>query len=157
MKSEAPIDVGSAVELIDLLEFESVIFLQLAATRISDTEATSTQDGSVEPELQVMVKNEDDILSVRCVATVSSPDARYVADAVATFRAAHPLNVDPSVHREFVERAGLISLYPFVRQAIFDLSTRLGSGEVLLGLFRPGRIRLDDHVDEPAEGTTSEE
>ena len=81
-------------------------------------------------------------LSVRCLVTFHAPDALYEVDIEALYAFQRPLSLPEGMVKEFVERIGLMALYPFLRESVHSLSSKLGTGQALMGLIRANEINL---------------
>lgn len=130
--------VESAAELLEFLTLDEVNFNELRAKRRDVVEGEEIED----PTIRVYVRDTHPTLFVRCVVEAKSPDGEYCVDAIARFSIADEVEISEEVAHEFVERVGVMAVYPFVREAMSNLSTRLGGGHMLLGLFRPGRVEM---------------
>ncbi|MFB9432376.1 hypothetical protein ACFFR8_23665 [Streptoalloteichus tenebrarius] len=90
------------------------------------------------PKAAFRVMLDGSLLGFRLRLSVRSVAAEYVADAAAFFRLAEPVAVvEASAMNAFIEKEAFPVLYPFVRQSVFDLASKMGVETVLLGLTRP--------------------
>lgn len=157
--SETPI-ISSAAELLNIIELTSVTFAELHAERTVES-ATGEGLDTVSTALETQIRQEGNRLFVRCNTTAVAPDGKYLADAIGLFTATHEFELAPGVDREFVERVALMAIYPFVREAIHNMSQRLGGGQVQLGFFRPGRVPLEqrqetENIDDTSDTTSTD-
>lgn len=155
MSAVDPREVGSAKELLDLLRLDSIEYYEVRGRRRSAPDS----ELETEPQLEILQRHADRDFEVRCRCSVEAPDASYFTDAAARFVSNEPLTMPDEVAREFVERVGLMAVYPFIRESILTTSTRLGAGRVVLGLLRPGRVQIELDADAKwdAEEATSGE
>jgi hypothetical protein len=127
-------DLLAVVELTGLRTFE-------VSGRLLEVPASSGVEET--QELQVLLRESSDELETRVRLTLQTKEAQFVSDCAAVFRSTEPIKVDPEVKREFVERIGVMSVYPFLRESVFATATRLQVGAPVLGLLRAGQFSLD--------------
>lgn len=123
--------------LLALTELKAVTFNEVSARR-ADTEDEPNQ---FRMEVSSLVGDGDSI-TVRCRAVVDGAGGAYVAEADGLFSLAERVQIDESVLLEFVERVGVMTVYPYLRTAISDLSARIGHKTPVLRLLRPGDVNL---------------
>ncbi|SHG32893.1 hypothetical protein [Streptoalloteichus hindustanus] len=139
--------VRSLEELLSLAEVEDVQFYEVhgrVLEGLDPVESGGYDDGLTEqPHATSRVLLQDDSLGFRLRLTVRSPLAEYVSDAAVLFRLAEPVSdIDPDIVGAFIQREAFPVLYPFVRQSIFDLASRMGVESVVLSLARLGETNF---------------
>ena len=129
--------MADVAELLQLVELKAVTFNEVSAQR------TETEEESNQFRMDVSsLVGEDDSITVRCRATVEGAGASYVASADGLFSVAERVHIDEPVLLDFVERVGVMAVYPYLRTAISDLSARIGRKTPVLRLLRPGDVKL---------------
>ena len=131
---EAVAELASRVELSDV-RYHAIVGRQKEPP--SDAE-------EADQSLQVMIGSHETSFSIRCRVEFEAPDATYEVDASIHYSAEEPLEVDETVLRGFAEHIGILALYPYLRSAVHDLSSRLGVGRALMPIVRAGTLQLDD-------------
>ena len=127
---------ADARELLEVAELVDIITFELRGKRV-------THDGDIpEPVPAVAVRLSDEALETRLRLDVWTEDARIFADVAAVYALSEPVHLEGHVVQEFVERAGIMAVYPFVREAIFSTASRLGVKPPVLGLLRAGQFRI---------------
>jgi hypothetical protein len=70
--------------------------------------------------------------------------AEYVADWEAFFALPEPAEVSDELLREFAQRVGFFSVYPYIRASIYGCASRLNQPIPVLGIVRQGEFELGD-------------
>ncbi|MFZ2177457.1 MAG: hypothetical protein WAW17_26205 [Rhodococcus sp. (in: high G+C Gram-positive bacteria)] len=133
--NSSPRTVADARELLELTELTDIVFFETGARRNPDVEETPLS-------MQIALRREELLLEVRCRATVSGSGGEYVADASAVFKLHEPIEAADDVITEFVERVGVMSVYPYLRESITQSGAKLGLDRPVLKLLRPGDIHV---------------
>lgn len=128
-------EVQSIQELLDGLELTEVRTYLLHGER-----ANSVADD--EARIAVAVEHEGVLLEVRCKMTASTGDAELSVDRSAVFTLGHRQAIPASVMGEFVEKVGVMTVYPYLRESLFSLASSLGIAPPVVGLLRAGSVRL---------------
>ena len=134
-----PRTVTDARELLELAELTDIVFYEVLGRRTSNREE--------EPlSIQIALRLEELLLEIRCRATVAGAGGEYVTDASAVFTLREPIDAHDGVVTEFVERVGVMAVYPYLRESISQSAAKLGLDRPILKLLRPGdvHVTLDD-------------
>lgn len=148
-----PIRVGSAAELLDHTELSEIRTYALSADRHESQDAEPAN-------VTVSVRTDREWLETRCRLTLATDDATLVVDRSAIFSHREPIEASDPAIREFVEKVGVMSVYPYLREGVFTLASHLGVSPPVMALIRAGQVRLDLSPNDPAkvvETGTSEE
>ncbi|MHA7620546.1 hypothetical protein ACX12M_18700 [Cellulosimicrobium cellulans] len=125
-------------------------------TEVRPYECAGKREESAEPDqaLQIVMRESETHLEVRARMFVRTTEAVLIADYSVIYEASKPIVVDPPVKAEFVERVGVMAVYPFLREGVFAMATRLQVGAPVVGLLKAGEFSLDmdDSKREPASG-----
>lgn len=134
-----PRPVSDARELLDLAELTDIVFYETGARR--------SPDGKEEPlSVRIALRREDLVLEVRCRATLAGAGGEYVADASSVFTLEQPIDASDEVIAEFVERVGVMSVYPYLRESISQSAAKLGLERPILKLLRQNEVHVTVEV-----------
>lgn len=128
--------ISDARELVGIAELTDVNFYKLYAEAEQGLTATL-------PVMEIELNESHDFLMVRMNLSMSTEHANYAVDAVVTYEYQEPVTFDENVRSEFIEKAAIMALYPFLREAIVDLASKLRHPLPILGLLRPGDIHIN--------------
>jgi hypothetical protein len=149
--TESPRVVTDLHQLIDEVSLSGFITYELAGRRrdggFGDTgepvEATV-------PTMQVLVQETPEQIAVRLRGHLNTERlVDLVADMSAIYNKTSPFTAEEDVLHEFVRHVAVMSLYPYVRQQIHDLGSRLGQ-PLTLELLKAADLQLDVARPEPA-------
>lgn len=172
MSEPGDVDPGSLrsiealADLVSRTELVGITYYELSARRAdagspdhdmgpaAEAAPWGGPDGEVFQALRVMVERNPEHIEVRCEGRFSTPDASYVTDVGARFLHEEPLDVADDVLNEFVQRVGVMAVWPYLREAVRDLSAKIDAGRVVIGLIRAGQVEL---TEEPPEGSPWEQ
>lgn len=137
--------ISQAIDLHDNCELEIVRFVEYSGSE--NTDETRTPNSSeaesyqIEPEykFRVAVESDQRLLLVRAAVLIDFPAGRISADVLGGYRTRtdFPDQLNDHVAREFGRLSAARDLYPYLRTAIQDLSTRLFGNPILLPSDRP--------------------
>lgn len=149
-----PRDAISAADVLGVSELTDIVVYEVAARRLPD-------DGAdVEPadEFSVNARSANESFETRGRLYLRTTEAEFVVEVGAIYILTDSVRLPPHVAAEFIERVGVMALYPFVREQVFSAARRLGVGAPILGLLRAGQFRVaqitDPAVPAAAEGET---
>lgn len=135
--AEAIDNIERAVEVLMLA---GVQFYELTAVR-PDTvivNAPTTVD-EVQLSTETAVRVSDQGFDYRCRMTVEAEEVRLFVDGAALYRTDHPVNLQQAVLESFGDKVAIMTLIPYLRQAVADLALRLGFN-VTLPIMQRGTI-----------------
>lgn len=139
------INATSGEELLALGEIVDVRFLEFSAA-LRDEEREDLESDDVEQSLNVMVGIGESRIEVRLEIKLQTRTATYSGTAATQFKFDDELEVTEEIARDFAERAGIMAIYPYLRELIQSSSLRLRES-VTLPLLRVGQRPLEDVVD----------
>ncbi|MBH5144314.1 hypothetical protein [Rhodococcus erythropolis] len=131
----SPHTVTDTRELLDLAELTDIVFYETNARRSPGVEETPVS-------IEIALRREELVIEVRCRATVSGAGGEYLTDASAVFTLQEPIDAADEVITEFVERVGVMSVYPYLRESITQAGAKLGLDRPVLKLLRPGEVHV---------------
>jgi len=142
----------TAAELLAMGELVDVRFLEFSAG-LREEPRDDLESDDVEHGMNIMVGDSEGVLEVRARFTVDTAEAEYLVVAATQFHYdAAQVRMTEALGREFAEKVGVMALYPYVREAIQSMSTRLRQEVITLPLMRTGQVSLGQPVDKaPAD------
>ncbi|WP_073697192.1 hypothetical protein [Mycobacterium sp. ST-F2] len=150
-------EIETAADLVDVAELRHFVIHDLVARRETTPDPHALglppeelhAPGSTDDDAAVsfFVRLEDEKLGVRCRVETRNAYCSFLADGEAVFFLPAPL---PASKRpliaEFIEQAGAVTVFPYVRAAIASLAAQMAVPASPLPLLRAGELRvaLDD-------------
>jgi hypothetical protein len=132
-------DVDTIVELVDLVDLTEVRPYEASARRVDHGEPTQ--------ELQVLLAENEDAIEVRARMSVRTEEAELLADYSVVYTVGEELDISKALKAEFVERVGIMAVYPFLREAIFAGAARIQVPAPVVGLLRAGQFSMEPSKD----------
>lgn len=132
---------ASAKEALDFFSLVAVDFDELSARLINPdaVEEVVSVDAHLDMGMQYRVSDEGLQFKIRCVASSSMFSIEVVARV--TYEAAEPFDMNADAVEEFANTVAFMSGFPYIRQAVFDLSSRLGT-PFTLPVVRAGQMNF---------------
>jgi hypothetical protein len=134
--------VASAADLLPLVELTAITTYEVGGRR-GEEKPDDAGSSESSDDFQIKVRLSDSDLETRARVRVDSAQAELIADVSATYTFTEPLELSREVVGEFVERVGVMSVFPYLREAIHTTASRLGVDAPVLGLLRAGSFRLN--------------
>lgn len=128
-------DVETIEELVRLVELTEVRPYESSARRVDQGEPTQ--------ELRVMLAESDGAIEVRARMAVRTAEAELVADSSVVYTSQQSLDIPGQLKAEFVEKVGIMAVYPFLREAIFTGAARIQVAAPVVGLLRAGQFSVE--------------
>ena len=154
MSDAVPTEVADVRALLDLVELEGIDVYEVRARTVNRPEGFD-EGYTIKAGIDVTTGQ----MRTRFSMTFNASEAEYFVDLGAVYSLASPVEVPQPLAIEFAERVGIMSAYPFLREQVFGLATRLGQPVPVLGLLRQGMFTLsvekpDDTaaIDLPGDG-----
>lgn len=127
--------VVDLVQLVELTEFRSY---RLLGERVPDAEGrTETQS------LSVLAGGDSTHIECRVRMELQTEHANLEADIGAVYTTPEPVEMPAAVVAEFIERVGLMAVFPFLREAVFTTASRLGVPPPVVGILRAGEASVE--------------
>lgn len=130
MTEDLPL-VVSAEQLLGLAELEDIVYYAVSATRRNEPGPEVTTDA-----FALFVLHDGLRIEVRCRATIDTADAQYVVDAASRFALKQPITIAEDAKKEFVQRVGLMAVWPYIRESVAESAAKLRLGPLQLKLLR---------------------
>ena len=146
MNSVEKSSITEAKDLLALTELDGIRYYEVSATRREER-----RDPGV--EIDISLRRDEYEIEVRCAARVTGEDADFCTDASAVFSLSDPVEITGAALSEFVERVGVMTVYPYLRESIHQSAAKLGVRQPVMQLLRPGDIRVsvDGNEESPAD------
>lgn len=134
--------VTSAAELLQEIgvDIESVQFYKLSAEVDETVEHVDSDQISIEPSYNLLVRSEGDEIGVRLLTRLKLDIGTVEVDAAVNYRAAEPVEMEETVRLDFANNVGIMALLPFVRQAVADLTQRVFGETVIMPIIQRGEL-----------------
>jgi hypothetical protein len=126
---------SSANEVLDSTELSDIAYTQLSANR-------SDEDSDSALSVKVAARLSDERIEIMGSGRLAGQGAVYVVDVIAQFTKSDAREIPEDMLRDFVERVGVITIYPYIREGIVGLAAKLALPRPRIPLFRPGRVKL---------------
>lgn len=136
--------IKTARDLLPLGELVDVRYIKLSAETL-DEPREGFGDDDVEQSMQVQFGYVDRVIEVRVEATVKTRIAEYDVIAATQFHVEKDgVTVPDNVVAEFAEAVGVMAVYPYIREAVQSLTTRLHESPVTMPLMRQAKLGKTD-------------
>lgn len=143
-------------EAIPMLELVDVITYELRGRRCDggfsdiDVDADDERDPGDDWDMQILARDGIEAVEIRAIMKKQTEEIAYTVDLAARYAKSEPFKIDKAEQGRFIDFLALPNLYPYIRQAVQDLSSRLGH-PLTLELLRVGRspVQLVGTTDEP--------
>ena len=127
--------IADVAGIVDLVDLQDITFIELrAAHKVGLLVPASAEE--IPAQNQILHRIDADSIDLRLVTTVENDDVRITIDVLVRYLKKHPFDASDEAVSEFVHRVGLMAGYPYVREAVASLSTKLGVEPITLGLLR---------------------
>lgn len=98
------------------------------------------------PELSVTARGESTFVEARCSLRLQTAEAELGIDRAAHFELEEPMDLSEEALRMFIEKVGLLTVFPYLREGITTLAATLGIAAPIIQPVMPGGIRLGKPV-----------
>jgi hypothetical protein len=141
-------EVSTIDELVQFLDLAGIRFYELAASWDDTGDAPEDQvdddPQQLESEFRTAYRKRPDGVDYRVSVRVLIPAGELRADAAAMYVGPEAFSVPEDVIFSFGENVAAMTVLPYIRQAITDLSIRVGPGQVVLPIISRGVITFSD-------------
>jgi hypothetical protein len=132
--------VASAQELLQHGDLVDVRFLRLSAESLPAPREGFEPD-DVEQTIRVQFGTEDHAIEVRVAATVRTRLGDFEATGATQFHVEDDVEYGEEVVAEFAEKVGVMAVYPYLREVIQSMTTRLHEAPVTMPLMRQATLK----------------
>lgn len=141
--SEEILELREARDLVEHMQVRDIVFYRCSMEYDDSVELTEDEEGTVDLEFGTALRPRPSGIDYRCSVRVPIPSGEIVVDAAILYDAGKPIRVHRDAVQEFGDRAAFLALYPYLRQAVSDLGTRLPGKITPLPLLRPHEVSFD--------------
>ncbi|MEF2977282.1 hypothetical protein [Subtercola sp. YIM 133946] len=133
-------DIEALVESIDI---DGIEVYEIVARGVA-REDEGFEDRSA---ISGAVRHERGFLWIRFVYKFEATAGEYSVDIAARYVLSQETHIDQAVIIEFAERVAFMTVYPFIRETVFSMASRLGHPAPILGLVKQGDFSLQQGED----------
>jgi hypothetical protein len=142
-------------QLVDDVELSSISFFELSAVRSENrSEGTSSAGGSEELEpvyfLHTAFRDDGAGFRIRIRTEVQAEIGSIVSDIAIEYDLTSlvPAQIDQTLMFAFVNEVAAMSLVPYIRQSIADITLRVFGASLMMPLVRRGQMTFLPSTDE---------
>lgn len=150
-----PISVTSIEELVQLLDLTDVRCYKLHAES-SDTDTDTGEDDveTVDFEFRTAIRRHETGVDFRIAVRAKRPNGKVRVDVAALYAAPGPFIVSDDLIASYGENVAAMTVLPYIRQHLSDITQRVGS-HFLLPIVPRGLIRFSAPGDSASAGEPS--
>lgn len=139
-------------EMVHALSLRDIRFYGLSAQldEVAEPDADGAEaegDSSEELDLKlnwnVRVRHDGAEFGVRFLVNVQAPFGSIQVDVAAEYEAPEPVTLSRDNVTEYLNNVSLMQLFPFIREAVNELSNKVAREPLLLPVFERGQMTLD--------------
>lgn len=138
--------VTSAAELVNDVgvEIDGVHYFKIAASirEFSDESEIPKKPSEIEPHYGLRLRHEGNELGVRLSTTLDSGTVEIEVDVSVDYEIQDDVEIPEGVQLEFANEVGIMTLVPYVRQAVADISQRVTGEVILMPIIPRGQLRF---------------
>lgn len=139
-------DAADAADLVAHSELTEIRIYEIGGRRI----VGSTDTAEATEDFQVRATGDERHFETRARLTLVTAEAELLADVGGVYSFDEDLKLTQPVAAEFIQRVGIMAIYPFIREQIFASATRLGVPAPVLGMLRAGQFSVETNATEGA-------
>jgi len=128
--------VTSAKHLLTLVELTSITYFEYSGRRTSSS-AEVSEEGPANAKSQVMQLVREELMSIRCRVEVDTAKGEYIVDLAVNYSLPESVEIAEEAIDEFINRVAMMTLWPYIRIGIQELTARLEGRSLVLGLHVP--------------------
>jgi len=130
--------VTTAARVLELVDLEKIITYEVHGVR----QESDIPEGDARQEIEALARGEELWLETRFKLSFVTTHATYTADMSAMYTHTEPFQISDDAVQEFISKVGLFAVYPFLREAVYSMATRLDLPRPLLGLVKQGQMQF---------------
>ena len=127
--------VTNAKDLLPLGDLVDVRYVDLSAKTLDEPRGDYEAD-DVQQDIEVRFGHTERVIEVQVKASVRSRIADYEVTAATQFHVQEGVTFTEEVVAEFAEKVGAMAIYPYLREAVQSLTTRLHEAPITMPLMR---------------------
>ena len=133
--------IESAQDLLAVVELDGIEVYEVSGRGI---DRGSVDDYEETYDIKVAVNVSPEYLKTRFTMTFNAAVGEYRVDLAVRYRIEEQgLQIPPAATVDFAERVGVMAAFPFLRENIYNIASRLGDPIPVLGLVRQGQFKLE--------------
>ena len=151
MTSDAPTQhtIESAQDLLAVVELDGIEVYEVSGRGV---DRGAVDDYEENYDIKVAVNVTPEFLKTRFNMTFNAAVGEYRVDLAVRYRIEEKgLTIPPAATVDFAERVGVMAAFPFLRENIYNIASRLGDPIPVLGLVRQGQFKLEMEQPNPDE------
>lgn len=151
---QTPRQVESVIDLVQLVELSEFRCYRLMGERV-----TASDDREETQSLSILAGGDETHVECRVRMELGTESANLEADIGAVYTLPEPVEMTAAVVAEFIERVGLMAVFPFLREAVFTTASRMGVPPPVVGILRAGdaKVEFDENTAwPPKQGQSAE-
>jgi hypothetical protein len=142
---------GSVSDIVAEADIVDVVYYEVAGRRRELSagdrdvlEQPGGEPGSDDqaPSFEILLRSDDSRLEVRCRGTVVNVQGQLQVDVAVVYALPSASTVPEPLLREFAEKVGIMAVYPFLRESLVGIATKLRLPVPVLGILRQGSLTL---------------
>lgn len=132
-------DVESLVEIVELSKVE---YFELAAVR-NEVERNDAGD-EIAPSYTLNIRHDSGGIAVRLRIELSTRQGEIRVDAAVLYETpGHQVKIAQAAGVDFANKVGIMTLVPYLREAIASLSLRVFGEPILMPIIRQGALQFE--------------
>lgn len=139
-EAAAPLAVADAREMLAHTNLVDVVFLVFNGSRRPDG---SEPPETSEPVLNVVERHSEDRIEVEVGLTLTTEHATFDISAAARYTLTSPLELRIEVVKEFIERVAVMAVFPYLREGVSSMASRLRVPVPTIGILPAGGMQLE--------------
>lgn len=127
-------------ELIQAVELTNVETIRVCAERKPGALGPTPGGGEFSADFDISVNRDTEGFEIRCTAGVDLVASNIEATIGAFYAHEEGLELGQEAFDEFVAKVGFMTLYPFLRSAVWDLCGKIGERQVTLPMITADQV-----------------
>lgn len=146
MSDSESVTLEKVEDLLGVVDLQGVEVYEIRGRGVERTEGETAEDGYT---IKAAVMASDSDVKTRFMLTFKASGGEYFVDLAMRYgyTSVFEGGVPQEIAVEFTERVGVMAAFPFLREQIHGIATRLGHPVPVLGLIRQGQFNLS--IDDP--------
>lgn len=119
------LEIESVHDAVEVLSLVNVEFEELAVQRL-DPDDTPVEEAALSINLGAQYRVAENVIGYRIRTSVTSEHLNLEVIAVVTYEASAPIKISDLAVEDFANKVAFMTTFPYIRQAVSDMSTRIG-------------------------------
>lgn len=148
---QTPRRIETVEELIAYIELTGLRAFEISGKRADPAPGASEESDSGGEEsdasegavsMEILESHDDGFIQTRFRATVQHADGDYVADFGLNYSFSEPLDLSEEAISGLLSRVAVMSVWPFIREAVATTAARMELKVPVLGLVKQGQFQF---------------